>query len=87
MDSVQVANILGFLAAGIGIVMFIPQAWECYKTKNTKSISVLSFSLLAFSAVLWTTYGVLLVAYPIILVNVVIFVLSIFILVLKKKYG
>lgn len=87
MNSVQLANILGFIAAGIGIVMFIPQAWECYKTKNTKSISVLSFSLLAFSAVLWTGYGILMDAQPIILVNTVIFVLSVFILILKKRYG
>ena len=87
MDTVQIANILGFMGAGIGIFMFIPQAWECYKTKNTKSISILSFSLLAMSAVLWTAYGVIMNAYPIVLVNSVIFILSIFILILKKKYG
>ncbi len=87
MNTTQIADILGYGAAGIGIVMFLPQVIQCWKTKNTKAVSALSFLLLATSAALWTIYGILLKAYPIILVNSVITVLSLFILILKRKYG
>ena len=87
MNTVQIADILGYTAAGIGIIMFLPQTFQCWKTKNTKAISFLTFSLLSVVAVIWTVYGILLRAYPIILVNSFIFVLSLFILVLKRKYG
>lgn len=87
MGVTQIADIVGYIAAGIGIVMFLPQVIQCWKTKNTKAVSTLSFSLLAASASLWAIYGILLKAYPIILVNSVIATLSLFILFLKRKYG
>lgn len=87
MNLLQVADIFGYGAAGIGIVMFLPQAIQCWKTKNTKAVSLLTFSLLAFASVLWLVYGILLKAVPIMLVNSVILLLSLFILSLKRKYG
>lgn len=87
MNAVQVANILGFLGAGIGIVMFVPQAIKVYKTKNTNSISLFSFILFAIASLFWTIYGLLLNALPIIIVNIVLLVLNFFIVVMKIKYG
>lgn len=87
MDTVVLANILGYIAAGIGIVMFMPQAIQSFRTKNTKGISFMTFSLIAVVSVLWTIYGILLKAAPVILVNSVLFVISLFILYLKRKYG
>ena len=86
MNTVQVANIFGFLAAGMGIVMFMPQAISVYKTKNTKSLSLLSFTLFTLASLLWTVYGLLLNALPIIIVNVVLLFLNSFIVVMKIKY-
>ncbi|QQG41100.1 MAG: hypothetical protein HYV37_00980 [Candidatus Levyibacteriota bacterium] len=77
----------GYAAAGIGIVMFIPQVLQCMKTKDTKAISTFTFFLFALASLLWLIYGVLLKAYPVILVNSVLLVLSLFILFLKRKYG
>ena len=87
MSTVQLADMLGYIAAVIGIIMFVPQVLQCWRTKNTKAVSSLSFALLATASALWATYGVLLKAYPIILVNSVLLILSLFILVLKRKYG
>lgn len=86
MNTVQIANIFGFLAAGMGIVMFMPQAISVYKTKNTKSLSLLSFTLFTLASLLWTVYGLLLNALPIIIVNVVLLFLNSFIVVMKIKY-
>lgn len=87
MDSLQIANLLGFIAAGIGIVMFIPQALQVWKTKNTKSISAVSFALFGTASLLWTIYGLIMNAPPIIVVNIVIVLLSIFIVLMKLRYG
>lgn len=87
MSSVEIANILGYIAAGIGIVMFLPQAIQVWKTKNTKSISLISFLLFGIASLLWTVYGIIMKAPPIIVVNLVIVVLSAFIVLMKIKYG
>lgn len=87
LSTVQLANVFGFLAAGIGIVMFMPQAISVYKTKNTKSLSLFSFTLFTLASLLWTIYGVLLIALPIIIVNVVLLLLNSFIVIMKIKYG
>lgn len=87
MNTSQIADVFGYAAAGIGIVMFFPQAVQCWKTKNTKAVSFLTFSLLAIASVLWLIYGMYMKAAPILLVNAVILVLSLFILYLKRRYG
>ncbi len=87
MNTAQIADMFGYTAAVIGIIMFMPQAIQCWKTKETKGISFLSFSLLALTSFFWLGYGILLKAAPVILVNSVVFVLSLFILFLKRKYG
>ncbi len=86
MSTVQIANYFGFAAAGLGIVMFMPQALRIWKTKDTKSISLISFSLFALASLLWTVYGVLMVAPPIIMVNIVLLILNSFIVGMKLKY-
>lgn len=87
MSSVEIANILGFIAAGIGIIMFIPQAVKITKTKNAKSISLLSFFFLGLASVFWLAYGLILKAPPVILVNFSILIISVYIVLLKIKYG
>jgi MtN3 and saliva related transmembrane protein len=86
MDTAQMANVFGFAAAAIGIVMFFPQAFKVWQTKDTKSISLVSFIMLFISSILWLTYGLLLSAAPVILVNFVLATLSLFIVGMKLRY-
>lgn len=74
------------MAAAIGIVMFLPQAIRIWKTKNTQSISLLTFTLIAAGSICWIVYGILLAATPVLLVNVVVLGLSAFIVAMKAKY-
>ena len=87
MNTAQIADIIGYVTAGIGIVMFLPQVIKSYKIEQTKDISFLTYILLAVSTFLWVIYGVLMRAIPIILVNTVVCILSILLLFLKRKYG
>jgi len=84
---VNIADIFGYIAAGIGIFMFLPQAIQVYKTKNTKSISLATFLLVGTSSLFWLMYGFLKLAYPVLLVNVVLITLTSYIVVMKKKHG
>ena len=86
MDTTQIANVLGFVAAGIGVVMFVPQAYRVYKTKNTKSISLLTFVLSIGTSVCWIIYALLLSAMPILFVNSVVTALSLYIVAMKLRY-
>lgn len=86
MNTIQIANLFGFIAAGIGIVMFVPQAVQVWKTKNTKSISLATFTLFALASAFWLIYGILLSAIPVLLVNAVLLVLSLYIAVMKLRY-
>lgn len=82
-----IADIIGYIAAGIGAITFLPQVLKAWKSKETKDISFGTYSLLALATFLWVIYGFLLYARPIIFVNTIIFILSIFLLFLKRKYG
>jgi MtN3 and saliva related transmembrane protein len=87
MNMLVAADILGYTAAGIGTVMFLPQVITVWKTKQTKAISTMSFAMLATVSVLWTFYGIIKQAPPVILVNITLFVLSMIILFFKRRYG
>lgn len=86
MTNAQIAELIGYAAAILGIFSFLPQAYDIWKTKNTKSISLLTFSLIVVIALLWVAYGLLLSAAPILLVNVVIFFVASYIVTMKLKY-
>lgn len=86
MDTKNIADVIGYIAAGIGIAVYIPQVARSFKTKKTKDISLTSFLLIFIVSILWTIYGILISAPPVILVNFVILILSSIILYLKKKY-
>jgi len=86
MNNAQIAEIVGYLAAMLGIFSFIPQAYNIWKTKNTKSISLLTFLLIAAISFLWIIYGSLLHSAPILLVNIVVFFVALYIVIMKLKY-
>lgn len=78
---------IGYTAAGIGSVMFLPQAIRSWRTKDTKGLSLSAYALFALVSLLWLIYGIMLMAGPVILVNVVLLILNSFIVALKLRYG
>ena len=86
MSNIEIANIIGYIAAFGGVVMFLPQVMSIAKTKQTKGISLASFSIFAIVSCLWFVYGLLMSAMPIIIVNFILGVLNVYIVVMKLKY-
>jgi len=83
----ELTELIGYLAAIVGTIIFIPQAFQTIKTKNTKSLSLPTFILLSLNNSLWLTYGILLPNNQIILSQVIVSPLTIIIIIYKIKYG
>ncbi len=86
MNPQQFADLFGYAGALIGIITFIPQAYDIWKTKNTKSISLLSFVLLSLGAIFWIIYALLTNSIPVLAVNIVLITLGVYIILMKLKY-
>jgi len=82
----QLADIFGFIAAGLGVITFLPQAINIYKTKNTKSISLQTFIILSIQCLFWLVYAFFPVKVPVIIVNCAVLFLSTYIVIMKLKY-
>jgi MtN3 and saliva related transmembrane protein len=80
-------ELLGFLAAILTTVCWLPQAFRTLRTKDTKSLSLVTQSALTLGVGLWLVYGILANDAPIILANGVTFVLVAAILAMKLRYG
>lgn len=60
---------IGYMAAVLSTIGWVPQVYRAWKTRETKSLS-LSTNLMILTAVsLWFVYGIMLGAWPIILAN------------------
>ena len=77
---------LGFLAATLTTVAFVPQVVKIYRDKSAKSISLKTFYIFTVGIFLWILYGIALSSWPMIISNIITMLLSIAILVLKHKY-
>jgi MtN3 and saliva related transmembrane protein len=78
---------IGGIAALLTTCSFIPQVLRVWRTKHTKDISLLMYSLFTLGVALWLVYGVLLDAWPIIIANSITLLLAGMVLVLKIRFG
>ena len=78
---------IGFVAAALTTVSFVPQAVMTIRTRNSTGISLGMYSLFTVGVALWLAYGILLESWPMIAANSVTLVLASIILGLKLRYG
>lgn len=78
---------VGFVAATLTTISFIPQAVKTIRTKETHGISLGMYATFTVGVALWLVYGIVLVSWPMILSNIVTLGLSSTILALKLRYG
>lgn len=76
-------EIIGYCAASLTTLSFLPQAAKVIKTRDTKSISLIMYILFSAGVALWLVYGVLLGNLPIIIANAVTLALALVILYFK----
>jgi MtN3 and saliva related transmembrane protein len=78
---------IGFAAALLTSVSFIPQAVMTIRTKNTSGISLGMYAMFTLGVGLWLIYGIALDSWPMILANTLTLALAATILGLKLRYG
>ena len=66
MDVIQM---IGLLAAFLTTGANLPQTYKVIKTRSTKSLSAISFSMLFLGSVTWVIYGVCRDDIPVIIAN------------------
>lgn len=80
-------ELLGFVAAILTTLCWLPQALRTLRTKDTKSLSLLTQGAFTLGVGLWLIYGILVGDAPIIFANSITFVLVAAILAMKLRYG
>jgi len=78
---------IGSIAATFTTVAFIPQVWQVWRTRDTKSIALGMYSTFTFGVAMWLVYGVLLGSWPIIIANSITFILAGAVLLMKLRFG
>jgi MtN3 and saliva related transmembrane protein len=78
---------IGFAAAFLTSVSFIPQAVMTIRTRNTSGISRGMYVMFTVGVALWLVYGISLGSWPMIFANVVTLVLAATILIMKLRFG
>jgi MtN3 and saliva related transmembrane protein len=78
--------IIGIVAGALTTAAFLPQLIRVIKTKHTKDLSLVTFSLFSLGVSLWLIYGILLKELPIILANAFTLVFALLIVIMKIKY-
>ncbi len=83
----NVTVIIGYVAATVGALIFLPQVIKTVRTKDTKGLSLPTFILISINNSLWLTYGILTADSAIVLSQVFVFPMGLVILFYKLKYG
>jgi MtN3 and saliva related transmembrane protein len=78
---------VGYVAAALTTVAFVPQAIKTLKSRDTHSISLGMYAVFTIGIAFWFVYGLALDSWPMILSNAITFVLSATILGLKIRHG
>lgn len=78
---------LGYLAATLTTLAFVPQAVKTIRSRDTSGISLGMYVVFTVGIVCWFGYGIALGSWPMILANAVTFLLAAVILALKLRHG
>ncbi|MEN9372725.1 MAG: hypothetical protein RIR79_277 [Pseudomonadota bacterium] len=82
----QITDWIGYCAATLTTVSFVPQAWHTFKTRDVRGISLGMYSAFTLGVMCWLIYGLLLNAWPIVIANVITTALAAAILVMKLRF-
>lgn len=78
---------IGFIAAFLTTVSFVPQVVRSIRTRDTKGISLAMYGAFTAGILLWLIYGLIIGEWPVIVANAVTLILCLAVLVLKIRHG
>ena len=78
---------IGYVAATLTTLAFVPQAVKTIRSRDTSGISLGMYVVFTVGIVCWFGYGLVLGSWPMIVSNAITFVLAVVILGLKLRHG
>lgn len=80
-------SLIGYLAASLTTLSFLPQAFKVITTRNTQGISGLMYVMFVCGLVLWLVYGVMIEDTAVSMANLMTLVFAMPILIIKFRRG
>ena len=80
------SDLLGYVAALLTTVAFVPQAWKTFRTHDVSGISTGMYTVFTAGVAAWLAYGIANGDWPIILANGVTLALACAVLVMKLRF-
>lgn len=78
---------LGYAAATLTSLSFVPQAWRTFRTKDVSGISLKMYAVFTLGVAVWLAYGIVLGEVPMMVANGLTLVLACAVLVMRLRYG
>jgi MtN3 and saliva related transmembrane protein len=83
----NLSSAIGFIAASLTTIAFVPQVRKVWRTRSAKDVSLGMYSLFTLGVAMWLVYGILIHAWPVIVANAITLVLAGAVLVMRIKFG
>ena len=86
MRIMPASDIVGYAAATLTTISFVPQVLHTWRTRRAAGISLGMVALFSLGVALWLAYGIALGAPPIIAANAITLGLALFLLGMKLRF-
>ncbi len=80
-------ELIGYIAAALTTLSFVPQAWLTFRTRDVRGISLGMYSAFTLGVALWLAYGLATRAWPVVVANAITLLLALSILMMRLYYG
>lgn len=80
------SELIGYMAATLTTLSFVPQAMHSFRTKDVSGVSLGMYSIFTLGIALWLVYGLMIGAWPIVIANIITLALASLILFMKLRY-
>jgi MtN3 and saliva related transmembrane protein len=79
----ELSELIGYPAAILTTVAFVPQAWKSWRTRDLSGISLPMYALFTLGVAFWLAYGLIIGSPPVVIGNGITLVLATVVLWLK----
>ena len=87
MSEFNYVDLIGFSAALLTTIAFLPQLLKTWKTKSADDVSIVMLILFITGLICWIIYGLNIHSIPILIANIITFIFNFSILILKISYA
>ena len=87
MSNFNYIDLIGFFAALLTTIAFLPQLYKTWNTKSADDVSLIMLILFLTGLACWIIYGIQINSIPILIANILTFIFNFSILFLKITYS